>query len=131
MFIVEASNMRILIVTQYIYPEPFKSSEMAFELSKRGHNVEVLTGIPNYPEGHYYSGYGLFKKRKEVVNGVKFYRCLQTPRKLLPGFLGQSLNYVTFMVNATLWVLFYFVWKKKYDAIITHEPSPITQIVPA
>lgn len=122
---------RILIVTQYIYPEPFKSSEMAFELVKRGYKVDVLTGIPNYPEGHYYKGYGLFRKRKEVKEGVTFYRCLQTPRKLLPGFIGQSLNFVTFAFNATLWVLFFFMWKKKYDAIITHEPSPITQIIPA
>lgn len=123
--------MKILIVTQYIYPEPFKSTELAFELSARGNNVDVLTGIPNYPEGHYYKGYGLFSKRKECKNGVTFYRCLQTPRKLLPGAAGMMLNYFTFMVNATLWVLFYFAWKKKYDAIITHEPSPITQIVPA
>lgn len=123
--------MNILIVTQYIYPEPFKSSELAFELSKRGHNIEVLTGIPNYPEGYYYPGYGLFKKRKDIVNGVTFYRCLQTPRKLFPGFVGQSLNFITFTLSATLWVLFYFMWKKKYDAIIAHEPSPITQIIPA
>ena len=123
--------MKILIVTQYIYPEPFKSTELAFELAARGYHVDVLTGIPNYPEGKYYSGYGLFKKRKEVVNGVTFYRCMQTPRKLFPGGVGLMLNYLTFMMNATLWVLFKFVWQKRYDAIITHEPSPITQIVPA
>lgn len=123
--------MRILIVTQYIYPEPFKSTELAFELAARGYHVDVLTGIPNYPEGKYYSRYGLFKKRKEVVNGVTFYRCMQTPRKLLPGGMGLMLNYLSFMVNATLWVLFKFAWHKRYDAIITHEPSPITQIVPA
>lgn len=104
---------------------------MAFELAKRGYKVDVLTGIPNYPEGHYYKGYGIFTRRKEVKNGVTFYRCFQTPRKLLPGFIGQSLNFVTFASNATLWILFYFIWKKRYDAIITHEPSPITQIIPA
>ena len=123
--------MKILIVTQYIYPEPFKSTELAFELVTRGNEVDVLTGIPNYPEGHYYKGYGLFAKRKEHKNGVIFYRCFQTPRNLLPGAMGLIINYLTFMINATLWVLFYFVWKKKYDAIIAHEPSPITQIVPA
>lgn len=121
---------KILIVTQYIYPEPFKSSEMAFELAKRGFHVEVLTGIPNYPEGKYYNGYGLFKKRKEVINNVTFYRCLQTPRKLFPGFIGQSTNYFTFVISSVFWVIFYFVWKK-YDVIIAHEPSPITQIIPA
>ena len=122
---------RILIVTQYIYPETFKSSELAFELAKRGYKVDVLTGIPNYPEGHYYKGYGIYSKRKEVKEGVSFYRCFQTPRKLLPGFIGLSLNFVTFAINATLWVIFFFAWKKKYDAIIAHEPSPITQIIPA
>ena len=123
--------MRILIVTQYIYPETFKSSDMAFDLAKRGHQVEVLTGIPNYPEGHYYPGYGIFRNRREKKDGVTFYRCFQTPRKFLPGFLGLACNYISFVISAVHWVLFYFAWKKKYDAIITHEPSPITQIIPA
>lgn len=123
--------MRILIVTQYIYPETFKSSDMAFELSKRGHVVEVLTGIPNYPQGHYYDGYGIFRKRIEKKNGVTFYRCFQTPRKLFPSILGLSLNYISFVISASLWVILYFIFKKKYDVIITHEPSPITQILPA
>lgn len=54
--------MKILIVTQYFYPENFKSNDLAFELKKRGHDVTVLTGIPNYPEGKIYEGYGYFKK---------------------------------------------------------------------
>lgn len=66
-----------------------------------------------------------------MVNGVTFYRCMQTPRRLFPRGLGLMLNYLTFMVNATLWVWLWFAWRKRYDAIITHEPSPITQIVPA
>lgn len=40
--------MRILLVTQYFYPEQFKSNDLAFELQKRGHQVTVLTGLPNY-----------------------------------------------------------------------------------
>lgn len=123
--------MRVLIITQYIYPETFKSSDIAFELKKRGHHVDVLTGIPNYPEGKYFEGYGIFKKRIENIAGVNFYRCFQTPRKLLPGFVGLTLNYTTFLISSIAWIIFFFVWKKKYDAIITHEPSPITQIIPA
>lgn len=123
--------MRILIITQYIYPETFRSSEMAFELAKRGHNVEVLTGIPNYPGGHFFDGYGLLHRRVEKISGVKFYRCFQTPRKLLPSIFGLSLNYLSFVISASLWVLFFFSFKKRYDVIITHEPSPITQILPA
>ena len=63
--------MRILIVTQYFYPENFKSNDLAFELQKRNHNITVLTGIPNYPEGKIYENYGFLKKRKEIINGVK------------------------------------------------------------
>ena len=124
-------SKRLLIVTQYIYPETFKSSELAFELANRGYKVDVLCGIPNYPDGHYFNGYGIFSKRIENKNDVTFYRCFQTPRKLLPGFIGMSVNYVTFAICATFWVFFYFAWKKRYDAIITHEPSPITQLIPA
>ena len=122
---------RILVVTQYIYPENFKSNELVFELAKRGYQVDVLTGIPNYPEGEYYKGYGLFRKRIEHKDGVKFYRCWQSPRGRKASGIGLACNYMSFVISATLWVLLYFVWKKRYDAIITHEPSPITQLIPA
>lgn len=48
--------MKILLITQYFYPENFKSNDIAFELVKRGHEVDALVGIPNYPEGKIYSG---------------------------------------------------------------------------
>ena len=127
----EMSKKRILVVTQYIYPENFKSNELVFELVRRGYHVDVLTGIPNYPEGVYFKGYGLFKNRIEKKNGVNFYRCWQSPRGRRASGIGLGLNYITFVISATFWVLFFFLWKKKYDAIITHEPSPITQLIPA
>lgn len=123
--------MRILVVTQYIYPENFKSNELVFELAKRGHHIDVLTGIPNYPEGVYYKGYSILKKRVEHKDGVYFYRCIQTPRGRKASGLGLACNYMSFVFFATIWVLFFFSWKKRYDAIITHEPSPITQLIPA
>ncbi len=122
---------RILVVTQYVYPENFKSNELVFEMAKRGYHVDVLTGIPNYPEGVYYKGYGIFKKRFEKKGGVNFYRCWQSPRGRRATGLGLALNYISFVMSATMWVIFFFLWKKKYDAIITHEPSPITQLIPA
>lgn len=123
--------MRILILTQYYYPETFKSTEIGEELVRRGHHVEVLAGIPNYPDGVYYKGYSFFKKRRETVNGVRIYRSFQTPRGKKSSSIGLSLNFLSFVISATLWVLFFFAWRKKYDVIITHEPSPITQIIPA
>lgn len=121
--------MRILLVTQYFYPEVFKSNDLAFELVKRGHHVDALVGIPNYPDGKYFKGYGLFSKRHEVMNGVNIYRCFQTPRG--KGGWRLPINYFTYVISGCVDVLFYFAWKKKYDCIIGHEPSPIFQAYPA
>ena len=120
---------RVLIVSQYFYPESFRINELAFELAKLGHHVDVLTAIPNYPEGKYLKGYGIFKKRKEVVNGVNIYRCFHFPRGNA-GNLAMSINYLSFLISASFRVLFQFVWKKKYDAIIGFQMSPVTQVVP-
>lgn len=119
--------MRILLVTQYFYPENFKSNDIAFELVKRGHHVDALVGIPNYPEGKYFKGYGLFKKRHEMVNGVSIYRAFQTPRG--KGGWRLPINYLSYVITASLWVLFKFAWKK-YDCVICHETSPIFQAYP-
>lgn len=121
--------MRILLVTQYFYPEVFKSNDLAFELARRGHHVDALVGIPNYPEGKYFKGYGLFKKRHEVINGVNVYRCFQVPRGR--GGWRLPINYFSYVISGCLWVLFFFAWRKKYDCIIGHEPSPIFQAYPA
>lgn len=123
--------MRVLLVTQYFHPENFKSSDIAFELAKRGYHVDALVGIPNYPQGKYYKGYGLFSKRKEKIDGVNIYRVFQTPRGTKASVLGLTFNYVTYAINATLWILFFFVFKKKYDACIVFQTSPVTQVIPA
>lgn len=123
--------MRILLVTQNFYPENFKSNDIAFELARQGHDVSVLAAIPNYPDGVYFKEYGLFKRRVERVNGVKIYRALLTPRGRKPSSSTLSLNYLTYAFFATMWVLFFFAWKRKFDAIIVHQTSPITQAIPA
>lgn len=119
----------ILLVTQYFYPENFKGNDVAFELSDRGYEVEVLTGIPNYPEGKYPKGYGIFRKRIETIGGVKVYRVFQIPRG--KGFLGLSLNYCSFVLSSVLWVMFFFGFKKRYDAILFQQLSPATTCIPA
>lgn len=121
--------MRILIVTQYFYPENFKSNDIAFELAKRGHDITVLCGIPNYPEGEYYKGYSLLKKRSENINGVKVYRCFQSARGRKAKGMFIALNYLTYVCSGSLWALYLGIFKK-YDCIIVHEPSPITQALP-
>lgn len=121
--------MRVLLVTQYFYPENFKSNDIAFELVKKGCKVDALVGIPNYPEGKVYDGYGFIKRRRENIKGVNVYRSFQISRGK-GGKLRLMINYLSFVVSACFNVCFYFAWKK-YDAIIVHEVSPIFQAYPA
>ena len=121
--------MKILIVTQYFYPENFKSNDLAFELQKRGHEITVLTGLPNYPEGKIYEGYGMFKNRNQIINGVKVVRALLLPRGKGDG-IRLFFNYYSFAFLASLKAL-RLNFFNKYDSIIVHEPSPITQYYPA
>ena len=48
--------MKILVISQYYYPEPFKIHEICEELVKRGNEVTVITGRPNYPDGDLFPG---------------------------------------------------------------------------
>ena len=122
--------MRVLLVTQYFFPENFKSNDMAFELAQRGYKVDVLCGLPNYPEGHIFKGYGIFKKRIEKINGVNIYRALQVSRGSHGSKIRLLINYFSFVIFGSLWAVFLSILKK-YDCVIVHEPSPITQAVPA
>lgn len=121
--------MRVLLVTQYFHPENFKSNDVAFELARRGYDVTVLTGLPNYPQGRIYEGYGIFRKRKETIEGVKVYRTFVIPRGD-GGGVRLALNYLSWAFIASLWAFFIAIFHR-YDAVIVHETSPVTQGFPA
>lgn len=121
--------MRVLLVTQYFHPENFKSNDVAFELSRRGYDVTVLTGLPNYPQGKIYDGYGVSRKRKEVIDGVTIYRTLVIPRGK-GGGVRLALNYLSWAFIASLWAFFLALFHR-YDAVFVHETSPVTQGFPA
>lgn len=121
--------MKILLVTQYFFPENFKSNDLAFELKRRGHDVTVLTGLPNYPSGTISEGYGFFKNTKQEIEGVKIHRAWLLPRGI-GGGVRIFLNYFSWAFFASIKAIGLGI-KNKYDAVIVHEPSPITQFYPA
>ena len=121
--------MRILLVTQYFHPENFKSNDIAFELAKRGYDVTVLTGIPNYPKGRFFNGYGLFKRRSEVFHGVKIVRTFVIPRGN-GGAIMLAMNYISWAFFGSV-VAFFMSLFRRFDAIIVHQTSPVTQGFPA
>ena len=121
--------MRILLVTQYFYPENFKGNDIAFEMQKKGHDVTVLTGIPNYPEGKIYKGYGFFKKRRENINGVKVIRTFLIPRGNSTA-IPLMLNYFSWTFFASIYAIYLSIFKK-FDKIIVQQLSPVLMGVPA
>jgi len=114
--------LRILVISQYFYPENFRINDLCYGLKEKGHNVAVLTGKPNYPNGQFYKGYGFFKKRIEVINGITIYRSNLIPRGKGSGF-RLFVNYLSFVFFG-LFRLFFI--KEKFDKIFVYAPSPIT-----
>ncbi|MDE5611079.1 MAG: hypothetical protein K2I90_03565, partial [Odoribacter sp.] len=57
--------MRICIFTNHFYPEDFKANDIAFELAGRGHDITVITAVPDYPKGKFFDGYGWFRRSRE------------------------------------------------------------------
>ncbi|MCR5255655.1 MAG: glycosyltransferase family 4 protein [Acetatifactor sp.] len=117
--------MKILVICQYYKPEPFRVSDICEELVKRGHEVHVVTGVPNYPMGEIYDGYRN-KNSLEIINGVTVHRCKTMPRKR--GALHRLLNYYSYALSSSR-----FVKSKEcrpddnsqFDVVLLNQLSPV------
>lgn len=112
--------MKILVICQYYYPEPFRISDICEALFQRGHAVTVVTGVPNYPEGITYEGYENGQKRDEEINGVKVHRCFTIPRKM--GAAYRLLNYYSYALSSTQYVR---TLPGDFDVVFVNQLSPI------
>ena len=120
--------MRILIVTQYFWPENFRINDLVSDLVNRNHRVTVLTGVPNYPTGEIDAGYSENSSKYHVFQGAEIVRVPMVVR-------GKSniqlvLNYLSFALMAST-VGVYKLRKKAFDVLFVFEPSPITVGLPA
>lgn len=120
--------MRVLLITNHFYPEEFRCNDLAFGLAKKGHKVTVLSAIPDYPKGKYHKGYGIFRKRIEIINNVKIYRSFIIARGS-GGAIRLALNYGSSFIaqcfDALLLGLF-----GRFDYVLVHETSPVMVGVP-
>lgn len=119
--------MRILMLTQWFDPEPtFKGLAFAKELIRLGHEVEVLTGFPNYPGGKLYDGYKIRLRQREIIDGISVIRV-----PLYPNHDGSALkrigNYLSFAFSAALLGPFLV---KQADVVYVYHP-PATVALPA
>lgn len=112
--------MKILVVCQHYYPEPFRITDICEEWVKRGHDVTVVTGLPNYPMGEIYEGYKGGEKREEIIGGVKVKRCKLIPRKR--GILFRFLNYYSFAHFSKRYLK---KLKEEFDVVFVNQLSPV------
>ena len=120
--------MRLLVVSQYFWPENFRINDLAAELVARGHSVTVLTGVPNYPEGAVYPPYQAQPAQFAHHAGARIVRVPMLARGR--GSLRLVLNYLSFALSASL----LGPWRlrgERFDALLAYEPSPITVGLPA
>lgn len=112
--------MKILVVCQYYYPEPFRIPDICREMAARGHQVTVVTGTPNYPEGEIYPGYEKGAHADEVLDGVRVHRCPLIPRK--QGALYRFLNYYSFVFSSGRYLR---SLKEDFDVVFVNQLSPV------
>lgn len=120
--------MKVLIVTQYFWPEDFRINDLALGLKRLGWEVTVLTGKPNYPRGSFFEGYGFLKRSRESYEGIPVMRIPLLPRGG-GGALSLVANYLSFSLLASILGPLYC--RGRFDAIFVYEPSPVTVGIPA
>ena len=120
--------MKLLVVSQYFWPENFRINDICDGLVERGHSVDVLTSLPNVPQGRFYDGYGWLKRGPKEHNGVGIER-VGVIRRGSGGGLRWILNCASFAVNS----LFHLpkLRKNDYDAVFVFANSPVSKILPA
>jgi colanic acid biosynthesis glycosyl transferase WcaI len=119
--------MRILVVSQYFWPENFRVNDLVAEWMGRGHLVTVLTGLPNYPDGKVFADFRADASRFAEFAGAPVIRVPMLPRG--EGGLQLALNYASFAISACI----VGAWRlrgRKFDVIFVFEPSPVTVGLP-
>ena len=117
------SNLRILIISQYFWPENFRVNELSEELNKLGHKVTILTGYPNYPTGKVFEEFKNNKSKFYKYKGAEIIRVPLLPRK--NNKFNLILNYISFLVTSI--ILGYFkMLGRNFDIIFTFQLSPVT-----
>lgn len=121
--------MKVLIWTQYFWPETFHINHVVTELRNQGVDVTVLTGKPNYPDGVFYSGYRAQGIQTEYHDGIEIIR-LPIRARGESSAKGLMLNYLSFIASGYVlgpWAL----RGRKFDLVFVYAPSPLLQALPA
>lgn len=112
---------KVCIYTNHYDPEQFKLNDISRELVKKGYDVKVITQTPNYPSGSFFSGYGWFKKRHEMIDDhIEVMRLPVIPRKKNPIML--MLNYLSYIISSFFYATF---TRDQADVVLVYCTSPL------
>lgn len=120
--------MRILVFSQYFWPENFRVNDLVGALKARGHEVTVLTGEPNYPDGRIFPEFAAAPEKFSNYGGVDVVRVPLLPRGR--GSVRLVLNYLSFVLSAGVGAPLK-LRDRDFDVIFVYQPSPITSCIPA
>lgn len=122
--------MRILVLSQYFWPESFIINDIVRTLDEQGHSVVVATGKPNYPDGYIFAGYrARGTQRERFEDRIEVARVPLWPRGR-GGAKNLIFNYLSFVFSGLL-LLPWMLRGRQFDAILVFAPSPVTQAIPA
>lgn len=117
------NNLKILIISQYYWPENFRINELTEELTKFGHKITVLTGYPNYPNGVIYKEFRKNKSKFRKYKGAEVVRVPILPRK--NNKFNLLINYISFLFSSIIFGYFK-LRAKNFDIVFTFQLSPVT-----
>jgi len=120
-------KQKILIVTEYFYPEEFKINEIALEWKKKGYEVDVLTNFPTYPAGEIFDGYENRWYQKDQYEGINIYR-VKSVTGYRDSLFKKLLKYFVFMFFGSFVAL---KIGKKYDYVFGFNMAALTGMIPA
>ena len=118
---------RILVVTQHFWPENFRINDIVEGFLQDGLEVDVLCGLPNYPKGEWFEGYGPHGPWDESYGGARVFRAKEWPRRGNTS-INIFLNYVSWPIHAAA------ALKRLpggYDAVFCFNTSPVLMCWPA
>lgn len=118
--VTKGHEMKILVISINYYPEPARITDICEELVKYGHDVTVVTNVPNCPHGDFYDGYSDGRARDEVRNGVKIHRCFTIARK--KGAVKRVLSYYSYVFSSINYVR---NLKNDFDVVFVNQLSPV------
>lgn len=112
--------MKILVVCQHYWPEPYPLQDVCEELAARGHQVELITDVPNYPLGYIYPEYRRGKNRQQIHNGVTIHRTFTIGRR--NNAIFRFLNYYSFAISSSIYAR---RMKEEFDVVFANQTSPV------